>query len=64
MLKKLHKLDLAIILSVASTILAYFFFQPGTFQIFLWLTGILVFFRLLGIIRRRLLWKIRNRLII
>ena len=64
MLKKLHKLDLAIILSAAAAIFAYFFFQPGTFQIFLWLTGILAFFRLLGIIRRRLLWKIRNRLII
>jgi serine phosphatase RsbU (regulator of sigma subunit) len=64
MLTKLRKLDLAIILSAATTILAYFFFKKGTFQFFLWLTIILAFFRLLGIIRRRLLWKIRNRLII
>jgi len=64
MLTKLRKLDLAIILSAAATILAYFFFKPGSFQFFLWLTIILAFFRLLGIIRRRLLWKIRNRLII
>jgi len=64
MLNKLRKLDLALILSAAATILAYFIFKPGTFQLFLWLTIILGFFRLLGIIRRRLLWKIRNRLII
>ena len=61
---KLRKLDLALILSAAAAILTYFFFKPGTFQFFLWLTIILAVFRLLGIIRRRLLWKIRNRLII
>jgi serine phosphatase RsbU (regulator of sigma subunit) len=64
MLTKLRKLDLALILSAAATILAYFFFKPGTFQFFLWLTVFLAVLRLLGIIRRRLLWKIRNRLII
>ncbi len=64
MLTKLRKLDLAIILSSAAAVIAYFFLRPGTFQFFLWLTGILAFFRLLGIVRRRLLWKIRNRLII
>lgn len=64
MLTKLRKLDLALILSAAAAILTYFFFKPGTFQFFLWLTIILAVFRLLGIIRRRLLWKIRNRLII
>jgi serine phosphatase RsbU (regulator of sigma subunit) len=64
MLSKLRKLDLAIILSAAAALLAYFFFKPATFTTFLWLTIILAFFRLVGIIRRRLLWKIRNRLII
>lgn len=64
MLTKLRKLDLAIILSAAAAVLTYFFFKPATFQLFLWLTIILGAFRLLGIIRRRLLWKIRNRLII
>ncbi|MEI6613870.1 MAG: SpoIIE family protein phosphatase [Chrysiogenales bacterium] len=64
MLTKLHKLDLALILSAAAAIVAYFFLKPGTFQFFLWLTVILALIRLLGIIRRRLLWKIRNRLII
>jgi serine phosphatase RsbU (regulator of sigma subunit) len=64
MLTKLRKLDLALILSAATTILAYFFFKPSTFQFFLGLTIILGAVRLLGIIRRRLLWKIRNRLII
>jgi serine phosphatase RsbU (regulator of sigma subunit) len=39
-------------------------FGATVLQIFLWLTVILASFRLLGIIRRRLLWKIRNRLII
>jgi len=64
MLTKLRKLDLAIILSAAAAVVAYFFLQAGTFQFFLWLTAILGLVRLLGIIRRRLLWKIRNRLII
>jgi serine phosphatase RsbU (regulator of sigma subunit) len=64
MLSKLHKLDLALILTAAAAIVAYFFLKPGTFQFFLWLTIILGVVRLLGIIRRRLLWKIRNRLII
>ncbi|MCX6557777.1 MAG: SpoIIE family protein phosphatase [Candidatus Aminicenantes bacterium] len=64
MLSKLRKLDLAIILSAAWTIVCYFFFKHGTFTFFMWLTIILALVRLLGIIRRRLLWKIRNRLII
>lgn len=64
MLTKLRKLDLAIILSAAAALLAFFFFKSSTFTFFLWLTIILAFFRLVGIIRRRLLWKIRNRLII
>jgi serine phosphatase RsbU (regulator of sigma subunit) len=64
MLTKLHKLDLAIILLALWTIVSYLFLKPGTFQFFLWLTIILGLVRLLGIIRRRLLWKIRNRLII
>ena len=64
MLTKLRKLDLAIILSALWTIVCYFFFKRGTFTFFLWLTIILAVVRLLGIIRRRLLWKIRNRLII
>jgi serine phosphatase RsbU (regulator of sigma subunit) len=64
MLTKLHKLDLAIILLALWTIVSYLFLKPGTFQFFLWLTIFLAAIRLLGIIRRRLLWKIRNRLII
>jgi serine phosphatase RsbU (regulator of sigma subunit) len=64
MLTKLRKIDLALILCAATTILAYFFFKRGTFQFFLWLTILVAVFRVLGIIRRRLLWKIRNRLII
>jgi serine phosphatase RsbU (regulator of sigma subunit) len=64
MLTKLSKLDLALILSAAAAVLAFFFFKPGTFQFFLWLTIILASIRLLGIVRRRLLWKIRSRLII
>ncbi|HSQ35623.1 MAG TPA: SpoIIE family protein phosphatase [Candidatus Binatia bacterium] len=64
MLKKLRKLDIAIILLASWTVVSLVFFKSGTFSFFLWLTVILVFFRLLGIVRRRLLWKIRNRLII
>ncbi len=64
MLSKLRKLDLAIILLALWTVASYLFFKPGTFRFFLWLTIILGVIRLLGIIRRRLLWKIRNRLII
>jgi serine phosphatase RsbU (regulator of sigma subunit) len=64
MLSKLRKLDAAIILLALWTLVCYFFFKPGTFQFFLWLTIVLGLVRLLGIIRRRLLWKIRNRLII
>jgi serine phosphatase RsbU (regulator of sigma subunit) len=64
MLTKLRKLDLAIILLASWTVVSLIFFKPGTFSFFLWLTIILGVVRLLGIIRRRLLWKIRNRLII
>jgi serine phosphatase RsbU (regulator of sigma subunit) len=64
MLSKLRKLDLAIILLASWTIVSLIFFKPGTFSFFLWLTIVLGVVRLLGIIRRRLLWKIRNRLII
>jgi serine phosphatase RsbU (regulator of sigma subunit) len=64
MLTKLRKLDLALILSAAAAIVAHFFLNPGTFTFFLWLTITLAVIRLLGIIRRRLLWKIRNRLIV
>jgi serine phosphatase RsbU (regulator of sigma subunit) len=64
MLTKLHKLDLAIILLALWTIVSYLFFQSGTFRLFLWLTIIMAVIRLLGIIRRRLLWKIRNRLVV
>jgi hypothetical protein len=63
-LSKLRKLDAAIALSALWTIVCYFFFQHGTFVFFLWLTIILAALRLLGIVRRRVLWKIRNRLII
>ena len=64
MLSKLHKLDLAIILLASWTVVSLVFFKSGTFSFFLWLTIVLGVVRLLGIIRRRLLWKIRNRLII
>ena len=64
MLSKLRKLDLAIILLASWTVVSLIFFQRSTFSFFLWLTIILGVVRLLGIIRRRLLWKIRNRLII
>ncbi len=64
MLSKLRKLDLAIILLAAWTIVSFVFFKRSTFNLFLVLTIILGAVRLLGIIRRRLLWKIRNRLII
>ncbi|MBN2400153.1 MAG: SpoIIE family protein phosphatase [Candidatus Aminicenantes bacterium] len=64
MLKKLHKLDLAIILLASWTLVSLIFFKSSTFSFFLWLTVIVGVVRLLGIVRRRLLWKIRNRLII
>ena len=60
---KLGKLDAAI-LSLALIALFSFFFSKGTYKFFLWLAIILAVIRLLGILRRRLLWKIRNRLII
>ncbi|MBN2344799.1 MAG: SpoIIE family protein phosphatase, partial [Candidatus Aminicenantes bacterium] len=64
MLKKLRKLDVAIILSASWTLVCFFFFKRSTLSFFLWLTVILGLVRLLGIARRHLLWKIRNRLII
>jgi serine phosphatase RsbU (regulator of sigma subunit) len=64
MITKLRKLDLAIILLAAWTIVSFVFFQRSTFTFFLWVTILLGVVRLLGIVRRRLLWKIRNRLII
>jgi len=64
MFAKLKKIDIFLMAAGVLTVLAYFFFKAATFQIFLWLTVFVAVFRLLGVIRRRLLWKIRNRLII
>ena len=61
---KLGKLDAAIASLGLIALFSYFFFSKGTFKFFLWLAIILAVVRLLGIVRRRLLWKIRNRLII
>lgn len=61
---KLGKLDAAIFSLALIALFSFFFFSRGTFKFFLWLAVILAVIRLLGILRRRLLWKIRNRLII
>lgn len=61
---KLGKLDAAILSLALIALFSYLFFSKGTFRFFLWLAIILAVIRLLGILRRRLLWKIRNRLII
>jgi len=61
---KLGKLDAAILSLALIALFSFFFFSKGTYKFFLWLAVILAVIRLLGILRRRLLWKIRNRLII
>jgi len=61
---KLGKLDAAILSLALIALFSFFFFSKGTYKFFLWLAVILAVVRLLGIVRRRLLWKIRNRLII
>jgi len=61
---KLGKLDAAILSLSLMALFSYFFFSRGLFKFFLWLAILLAVIRLLGIVRRRLLWKIRNRLII
>jgi serine phosphatase RsbU (regulator of sigma subunit) len=61
---KLGKLDAAILSLALIALFSFFFFSKGTYKFFLWLAVILAVIRLLGIVRRRLLWKIRNRLII
>jgi serine phosphatase RsbU (regulator of sigma subunit) len=61
---KLNKLDAAVVSLALIALFSYFFLSKGTFTFFLWAAAILLVVRLLGIVRRRLLWKIRNRLII
>ena len=62
---KWKKFDIFLALLVLLTVLIYFFGSPpGRLGFFFWLTVILATLRLFQLIKKRVLWKIRNRLIV
>jgi serine phosphatase RsbU (regulator of sigma subunit) len=63
MLNRWKKTDIALVILAALTILAYFLFPSWAFKLLLWSSIITGVVRLLFIAKRRLFWKIRNRLI-
>jgi serine phosphatase RsbU (regulator of sigma subunit) len=58
------RIDLFLLTLAVASLFSFFVFSRRTFLTFVWLFAILALVRLLGIARRRLLWKIRNRMIV
>ncbi len=63
MLKHWEKIDIFIAILFVLTNLSYFFLNKSIFQIFLWALIITAALRLMYIIKKKLFWKVRNRLI-
>ncbi|MCP4218199.1 MAG: SpoIIE family protein phosphatase [bacterium] len=61
MFKKWEKIDIFILVLLSLTIISYLFFKP-TFQVFLWTLLITAFVRVLFVVKKKLFWKVRNRL--
>jgi serine phosphatase RsbU (regulator of sigma subunit) len=62
MFKRWEKIDIAIGILFVLTNLTYLLFDNAVFKIFLWILIIVVAVRLLYIIKKKLFWKVRNRL--
>jgi hypothetical protein len=63
MLKHWEKIDIFIAILFVLTNLSYFFLNKSIFQLFLWALIITATLRLMYIIKKKLFWKVRNRLI-
>lgn len=63
MLKHWEKIDIFIAILFVLTNLSYFFLNKTVFQIFLWALIITAALRLMYVIKMKLFWKVRNRLI-
>lgn len=62
MFKRWEKIDIFITILFILTNISYFFFS-SVFKLFLWMLIIIAIIRLLFIIKKKLFWKVRNRLI-
>ena len=63
MFKRWEKIDIVIGILFVLTNLSYLLFPNSVFKIFLWVLLFVVAVRLLYIIKKKLFWKVRNRLI-
>lgn len=63
MLRRFKPIDLTIALLALLTLLAYLFKLSGLIPLFLWSGIIVLVFRLLFLVKKKLFWKVRNRLI-
>jgi serine phosphatase RsbU (regulator of sigma subunit) len=63
MLNRWKKTDVFIAIIFVLTVLSYFLFPSWAFKLLLWTTIITAIIRFMVVAKRRLLWKIRNRLI-
>ena len=64
MFGKWKKTDVFLLLLLLATGISYLFLSLSAFRTFLWLFGIVAFIRILNLVSRKLLWKIRNRMIV
>jgi len=64
MLRNWKKFDIVLAVLFVLTNLCYLFCSREMFKIFLWTMIILAFLRLLLIVKKKLFWRVRNRLII
>jgi HAMP domain-containing protein len=64
MFSKWKKTDIFLLFLFLAAAISYLFLSRDTFRTFLWLFGIVAFIRILNLISRKLLWKIRDRLIV
>lgn len=63
MFKRWEKIDIFIGILFVLTNISYIFFSRDVFKLFLWMLIIVGTLRLLYILRKKLFWKVRNRLI-
>jgi len=63
MFKRWEKIDIFIGILFVLTNVSYIFFSSGVFQLFLWLLIVVGVVRLTLLIKKKLFWKVRNRLI-
>jgi serine phosphatase RsbU (regulator of sigma subunit) len=63
MLNRWKIIDILLVIQIGITCLSFFILPPGIFKLFFWSLLIFIGIRLLLVTRKKLFWKIRNRLI-